>query len=237
MRSAFREHRKLEREARKGQQIELAILIIRLEQPIERQQSRQQRSHPDDAGTDPLQNFRLGTDAEREQYDRENKEPDDETGVPALAQGEAQIAPEEAEKRRHPQSAAAWSDRGAKASRAIAVATPMSIGVWLATTTRPPEARCSAIACSRRDWFSWSSALAGSSRSQIDAGAATRRASATRRRWPTESQRHGQSATRSRANAASAASRRHGARLDSVPRSAAQNARVSRGVRPGFTPS
>src|SRR5580693_1953843 len=237
MRGAFCKHRKLEREARKGQQIELAILIIRLEQPVERQQSREQCRHPDDAGADALQDLRLGTDAEREQHDSQNKEPDDKTGVAALAQREAQIAPKEAEKRRHRQPAAAWSDSGAKASRVMVAAAPMSIGVWLATTTRPPEARCSAIACSRRDWFSWSSALAGSSRSQIDAGAATRRASATRRRWPAESQRHGQSATRSRANAASAASRRRGARLDSVPRSAAQNARVSRGVRPGFTPS
>ena len=40
LRAAFCEHRKLERETRKGQQIEFAVLIIRLEQPVERQQSR-----------------------------------------------------------------------------------------------------------------------------------------------------------------------------------------------------
>jgi hypothetical protein len=55
---------------------------------VERQQSREQCRHPDDAGTDALQDLRLGTYAEREQHDSENKEPDDETGVAALAQGE-----------------------------------------------------------------------------------------------------------------------------------------------------
>src|SRR5260370_5032360 len=141
MRSAFCEHGKLEREARKGQQIELAVLIIRLEQPVERQQSREQCRHPDDAGTNSLQDLGLGTDAEREQHDSENKEPYDETGVAALTQGEVQIAPKEAEKRRHPQPAAACSGSGAKASRVMAVAGPLSIRVWLAATTRPPEAR------------------------------------------------------------------------------------------------
>src|SRR5260370_14396224 len=223
MRSAFCEHGKLEREARKGQQIELAVLIIRLEQPVERQQSRQQRRHPDDAGTNSLQDLGLGTDAEREQHDSENKEPYDETGVAALTQGEAQIAPTVAEKRRHPQPAAAFSGRCAKASRAMAMAGPMSIGGWLATTPRAPAARCAAIACSSRDWFSWSSALVGSSSSQIDARAAIRRASAIRRRWPADSQRHGQSATRSSANAASARRRTPGTRLVSVPGPGAQD--------------
>jgi len=101
MRSAFCEYRKLEREARKSQQIEFAILIIRLEKPVERQQSRQQCRDPGDAGIDALQDLRLGTDAEREQHDGENKEADDKTGVAALAQGKAQIAPEEAEKHPH----------------------------------------------------------------------------------------------------------------------------------------
>src|SRR5439155_13581697 len=128
-----------------------AVLVVRLEQPVERQQSCEQRRDPNDAGTDALQHLRLGTDAEREQDDRQEKEPEHETGVAALAQGEAQIAPEEADERRHSQPAAAWSGSGAKASRAMAVAAPRPIGVWLATTTRPPEARCSAIARSSRD--------------------------------------------------------------------------------------
>src|SRR5207248_9222118 len=93
----------------------------------------------------------------------ENKKPAAETSVAALAQGEAQIPAKEAEKRRHPQPVAAWSGSGAKASRVMAVAAPMSIGVWLATTTRPPEARCSTMAFSSRDGLSWSGALVGSS--------------------------------------------------------------------------
>src|SRR5260370_4755942 len=136
MRSAFCEHHKLEREARKGQQIEFAVLIIRSDKPAERQESRQQRRRPDDAGTNPPQDLGLGADAEREQHDSEYKEPYDETGVAALTQGEAQIAPKEAEKRRHPQLAAAWSGSGAKASRAMAIAVAVSIGVRLATPHR-----------------------------------------------------------------------------------------------------
>ena len=75
--------------------------MIGLEQPVERQQSRQQRRHPDDPGADAPQHRRLRADAERKQHDREHKKAEHEAGIAALAQGEAQIAPEEAEKRRH----------------------------------------------------------------------------------------------------------------------------------------
>src|SRR5215831_13308748 len=101
VRGAFGEYCKLERKVRKRQQIEFSVPIIRLEQPVERQQRREQRRHPDDAGTNALQDLRLGTDPKREQDDRENEEPEDKSGVAALAQGEAQIAPKQAEKRRH----------------------------------------------------------------------------------------------------------------------------------------
>ena len=75
--------------------------MIGLEQPVERQQSRQQCRHPDDPRPDALQDRRLRTDAERKQHDGEDEKAEHETGIAALAQGEAQIAPEEAGKRRH----------------------------------------------------------------------------------------------------------------------------------------
>ena len=60
---------------------------------------------------------------------------------------------------------------------------------------RPP-ARCAAIAARAAASPSPSSAAVGSSSSHIGAGDATSRASASRRRCPADSQRHGQSAMR-----------------------------------------
>ncbi len=102
MRGAFRENRELERKAREREHFEPAILIIGLEQPVERQQGREQCGDPHDAGADPLQHRGLRTDAEREQHDREDKETEDEAGVTALPQGQAQVAPEKADEGGHP---------------------------------------------------------------------------------------------------------------------------------------
>ena len=109
--------------------------------------------------------------------------------------------------------------------------------VWVAKATRPPAARCTAMACSRRTRLSSSSALKGSSRSQRGAGITNSRVSARRRRWPADNQRHGQSATGLRAKAASAAASIGASGRNSRPRSAAQKTKVSRGVSPGLTAS
>ena len=128
------------------------------------------------------------------------------------------------------------TSRGAKPSSASPSAPSSAIGrVASPPATRPPAARVRGdrllepgLARRRRG------ALAGSSSSHSGAGAAISRASASRRRWPADSQRHGQSATRSRAKAARALDGRRRAR-QSRPRIAAQKARVSRGVMAGFT--
>ena len=49
MRQAFRQHLRLERQRHQRQRLEAAVLVIGLEQALERQQRRQQRRHPDDA--------------------------------------------------------------------------------------------------------------------------------------------------------------------------------------------
>ena len=113
VRGAFRQHRQFERHRRKDDQIESAILVIRLVEPIERQQCREQRRHPKDPGGDAPQNLRLGTDTERKQDHGENKKAEDQRGVAALSQGEAKVAAKEAEKRRHFNR----RDRGRSAAR------------------------------------------------------------------------------------------------------------------------
>src|SRR5215469_4193851 len=154
MRTAFRKHREFEWQGRQGQMVKATILIIHLEQPVERQQSRKQRRDPDDAGADPPQQHRRGTDPERKQNHCEDKEPKDESRVAPLAQGKAQIAPKEADERRHPQPEAAKPAAAANGSSARMLASPISIGVWLEMAMRPPPARWAAIAPSSRRWLS-----------------------------------------------------------------------------------
>src|SRR5882724_7207249 len=118
--------------------------MIGLKQAVERQQGREQCGDPYDPGADPLEDRRLRTDAERKQHDRQHKKAEDDPRIAAVAQGEAQIASEEADKGRHLQTPEALC-RGAKASSSIPTAVPISIGKWVARTTCPPAARCAAM--------------------------------------------------------------------------------------------
>src|SRR5437588_10636944 len=110
--------------------------MISLEQAVERQQGREQCCDPYDPGADPLEDRRLRTHSQRKQHDRQNKKAEDDAGIAAVAQGEAQVAPEEADKGHHLQSAAGVLCRGANASSSIPTAEPISIGKWVARTTR-----------------------------------------------------------------------------------------------------
>jgi|SRR6516162_2729379 len=106
--------------------IEFAVLIIRFEQAVERQQRREQRRDPDDARADALHERGFGTNAKRKQDHSENEEPQDETSIAPLAHSEVQIAPEEADERRHAQHTAKPGD-GVNASSVIVVASAISI--------------------------------------------------------------------------------------------------------------
>src|SRR5262249_34707737 len=124
--------------------------MIGLEQPVERQQGREQCCDPYDPDADPLEDHRLGPYPQWKQHDRQNKKAEDDPSIAAVAQGEAQVAPEEADKGHHLQTTAAVLGRGANAWSSVSRAVPSSIGKWGARTTRPPRARCAAMACSRR---------------------------------------------------------------------------------------
>src|SRR4029077_15266978 len=124
--------------------------MIGLKQPVERQQGREQSRDPYDPGADPLEDRRLGTHPRRKQHNRQKKKAEDDAGIAAVAQSEAQVAPEKADKGRHLQTAAGLLCRGANASSSIPTVEPISIGKWVARTTRPPAARWPVTARSRR---------------------------------------------------------------------------------------
>src|ERR1700730_13178362 len=103
--------------------------MIGLEQAVERQQGREQRGDPYDPGSDALEDRRLRTHTQRKQHDRQNKKAEDDSGIAAVPQSEAQVAPEEADEGRHLQTTAALC-RGANASSSIPTAVPISIAKW-----------------------------------------------------------------------------------------------------------
>src|SRR5580704_7178408 len=101
MRRALGEDREFQWQWRRGDQVEAAIGVIGREQPVEAQHRRQQRRHPDRSAGDAPQQFRLGPDREREQYDGEHEETENDADFAALAPGEPQLMVDQAEKRAH----------------------------------------------------------------------------------------------------------------------------------------
>ncbi len=101
MRDCFRQDRGFQRESRERDQVEAAIGVIGSEQTVEADDGGEQRRDPDDPGSNPAQQLRLRPDAEREQQHSEHEKPEDEPHLAALAQREAQVAANEAKKRRH----------------------------------------------------------------------------------------------------------------------------------------
>ena len=176
--------------ADKRDQVEAAIGIIGREQPVEAQHGGEQRRDPDDPGGDAPQQLRLRADPERKQHDGEHKEAEHEADIAALAQRQAADRGG-SDRGRRPSALASRIGWRRKSSSASVVAPGIASGWCVATATRPPAARCAAIAAARRASPSSSSAAPGSSSSQIGAGAAISRARASRRRWPADSQRHG----------------------------------------------
>src|SRR6266567_2923201 len=104
--------------------------MIGRKQAVEAQHCRKQGGDPDDPGADPAEQLGLRSDPEREQEDGEHKEPEDEPDVAALPQREPQLAPEQAEKRRHCQAASAVSGGAAKSSSSMTAASLSAIGWW-----------------------------------------------------------------------------------------------------------
>jgi len=96
MRETFRQHLRFERQRQQGEGLEAAILVIGLEQALERQQRCEQRRHPDNARRNALQQLGLRSDAEREQHHGQHEERDHHRGIAALAERQTEIARDQA---------------------------------------------------------------------------------------------------------------------------------------------
>ena len=211
MRGALGEHHEFERHRRQRDQIEPAIGVIGREQPVEAQHRREQRRDPDNAGADPPQHLGLGSDAERKQHDGQHKKPENEPDVAALPQAPAagrggtgrEAASFPNRKRRR-------SAARAKPSSASDSAPSSAIGGWVATTTRPPAARCAAI--------SVRAAPRHRCRARSSARRAARAAPAPRIGGPAPAAAAARPTTSGTASRRSPRARRRRARLDGRPR-------------------
>ena len=121
-------------------QVERAVLVIGGEQPVERQQTGEQRAEPQDRRPDPAEQRQIGADGERHQHRRRS-------GRTARR----------CRRRRRPGSPSRMSRMKRAASglmpalRAAAPSRASSpIGPWVAATISPPPARCCRIRPARR---------------------------------------------------------------------------------------
>ena len=92
MRQALDHHQKLERRLGQQDQLERAVLVVGLPQPVEGEQDGQQRHHPDHAGADPRQDVGRGADAEREQRQGDDEEGEAHAAVGQAPAGQGEIA-------------------------------------------------------------------------------------------------------------------------------------------------
>ena len=108
MRRDLHRNRDHQRSRRQQQQIETAIFIVGLKQPIETKQCRQQGHHPDDTGGDAGQDARLRADAEGKQHDRQHEEGEHGQRIRAISQRQPQIAAQDHSRRAHGMPSNDW---------------------------------------------------------------------------------------------------------------------------------
>src|ERR1700730_10805583 len=177
MRQRLRGGDQYKRHGREKQEIETSILVIGGEDALQAQEAREQRPDPQHRGADALEKRKIGPDRERhDNYDREEENHAD-AGAAAGAERKLEIA---------------FQNRGKNGAQAtpaseISRVPGRSRRTWVAAMTMPPRPRCSCINRATSICPSASSALAGSSRSQIGRCETRSRASAARRRSPAES--------------------------------------------------
>ena len=95
------EHHKLERKGPKGDDLQAAILVILVEHAPQREHGGEQGADPEHARRDALQERALRPDAEREERHGDDEEHHRHQAADAAAHGEAEVAPDQAEKGRH----------------------------------------------------------------------------------------------------------------------------------------
>ena len=97
MRQPLGQHRGLQRQRRRPHQIERAILLVGLEQPVEPDQHRKQRAKPQDRRPDPRQQVEVRPERERHEHDDRQKEHEGELTPAAGTGGQGEVAPEDGE--------------------------------------------------------------------------------------------------------------------------------------------
>ena len=93
--------RKFERDTRRQDQVERAVLLVHGDQPVEREQAREQRAEPQDGRADPGQQREIGADGERHQRHDDQEEQYADQRTAADPHGEPQIAQEQCGQRGH----------------------------------------------------------------------------------------------------------------------------------------
>ncbi len=101
MSEALRRHLRLERQRHERQGLEAAILVIGLEQPVERQKRGKERRHPQDPGGDPLPKGRARARRRTETGSRSARRTPAPWQRRRPGATKAQIAADEAGKRAH----------------------------------------------------------------------------------------------------------------------------------------
>ena len=92
MRDRFRRHRQFERHAAHHQQVERAVVVVGREQPVERQQARQQRAQPQDRRTDAREQSEVGAERERHHGHDDQEKQRAHQRAAADANGEPHVA-------------------------------------------------------------------------------------------------------------------------------------------------
>src|SRR5580700_11905252 len=176
MGKAFGCDHELERRAAHQDEIERAVLVVGGEQPVERQEARQERREPQDRRADLLEQRQVRADRERDQRDHDQEEQHADQRAAADPYGYAHVADEDCGEGGHESTSPSRNSR--------TLSSPMA--PWVAAMMRPPSVRCTRIKPARRSWAEASSVLVGSSSSQIGRLTASKRAIDSRRRWPAD---------------------------------------------------
>ena len=189
VREAFHQHDEFERRLAGEHEVERAVLVVGLKQPVQSQKRREQGGDPQDRGADARQKVQVRPDGEGRDGDENEKEDHAHHAAAADAARRADLAQEQRGERGCARARAAGCAHGpssppAAPSSRRSASTPS--GAWVAAITMPPCARCSPISALSRPWPALSSAVSGSSRIQIGRGASSSRARPTRRRCPAE---------------------------------------------------
>ena len=176
MRERLGRDREFERRRAHHDQIERAVLVIGGEQPVEREQARQQRAEPQDRRADAREQREIGPDRERHQRHDDQEEQHAHQRAAADADRDAHVAHEQGGERVHAARSELQFARALEPERPMRGGDDHAAAGEMRRASGRQAASCAAA----------SSAEVGSSSSQIGRCTAISRAIESRRRCPAE---------------------------------------------------